>query len=168
MLSTLHTNNTIGVIPRLIDMGVEKYLIAPSLNLAAAQRLVRMLCKTCRQKISANAGETQMIEEAIKKMPVDVAQKLQPPPYTLYKAGDGCKDCNMKAYRGRIAIFEMLEMTDELERIILTDLSEERLRAEAQRQGMLTMYQDGVLKVLQGTTSMEELLQVAQESEESA
>ncbi len=168
VLSTLHTNNTIGVIPRLIDMNVEKYLIAPSLNLAAAQRLVRMLCPTCRVREQANPSEVQIITEALKKMPAEISNGLLDATYTIFTAGEGCKDCNMKAYKGRVAIFEMLEMTDELERIILTDLSEEKLRQESQRQGMVTMYQDGILKVLRGVTSMQELMQVAQESEESS
>lgn len=153
VLSTLHTNDSIGVIPRLIDMGVEKYLIAPSLNLAAAQRLLRRLCEHCRAPVQLTASETKLINDA------GVEAK---PPYTVFKAGPGCKECSGKAYKGRVAIFEALAMTDDLERIILGGLSEEKLRAEAKRQGMLTMYQDGVLKVLRGMTSLEELLQVAQ------
>ncbi len=164
VLSTLHTNNTIGVIPRLIDMEVERYLIAPSLNLAAAQRLLRKLCAVCRIPAVANAVETKTITDAIRKMPKAVGQDLPEPPYQIFKAGPGCKDCMNKAYRGRVAVFETLEMTDQLERIILTDLSEEKLRAEAERQEMVTMYQDGIIKVLHGVTSIEELLQVAQEA----
>ncbi len=166
VISTLHTNNTIGVIPRLIDMGVEKYLIAPSLNLAAAQRLLRQLCTTCKEKAKATQSELKLIEEALSQMPKEVAHALPPAPYEIFKAGKGCKECNNKAYKGRIAIFETLVMTDELERIILGDLSEEKLRTEAKRQGMITMYQDGIIKVLKGKTSMEELLQVAQASDE--
>ena len=156
VLSTLHTNNTIGVIPRLVDMGVERYLIAPSLNLAAAQRLLRRLCDTCKTAVDASQSETKIISEAVSAKP----------PYRIFKAGNGCKECNSKAYKGRIAIFETLEMTDELERIILTDISEEKLREEAKRQGMVTMFQDGILKVLKGTTSIEELLQVAQSNDD--
>ncbi len=165
VLSTLHTNNTIGVIPRLIDMGVEKYLIAPSLNLAAAQRLLRKLCQSCREPMTLNPSELKLIHDGVAKMAADIIVTLPKPPYTIFKAGKGCKECSGKAYKGRVAIFEALAMTDELERIILGDLSEEKLRAEAERQGMLTMYQDGIIKVLRGVTSLEELLQVAQEAE---
>ena len=166
VLSTLHTNNTIGVIPRLVNMGVEKYLIAPSLNLAAAQRLLRKLCETCRKPAQVTPSEEQLIVQAVKKMPKDAMKMTPQSSYKLFTAGPGCKECNMKAYKGRIAIFETLAMTDELERIILTDLSEEKLRQEALRQGMLTMYQDGILKVLKGVTSLQELLQVAQDSDD--
>lgn len=165
VLSTLHTNNTIGVIPRLIDMGVEKYLIAPAVNLMAAQRLLRMLCRTCKESVQATPSETKLIEETLQQMPKDVARALPPAPYEIFRAGKGCKECNNKAYKGRIAIFETLAMTDELERIILGDISEEKLRAESVRQGMITMYEDGIIKVLKGLTSMEELLQVAQSAE---
>ncbi|OGN28800.1 MAG: hypothetical protein A3A33_03400 [Candidatus Yanofskybacteria bacterium RIFCSPLOWO2_01_FULL_49_25] len=165
VLSTLHTNNTIGVIPRLVDMGVEKYLIAPSLNLAAAQRLVRQLCTACRVKTAISESERDLIVQALKRMPKAALEGFPAQVAELYKAGPGCKECNGKAYKGRIAIFETLAMTDELERIILTGLSEEKLRAEAMRQGMITMFQDGIIKVLRGATSLEELLQVAQEAD---
>ena len=98
-------------------------------------------------------------------MAPDIAANLPPAPYKIFKVGKGCKECKGKAYQGRVAIFEALAMTDELERIILGTLSEEKLRNEAERQGMLTMYQDGMIKVLRGITSLEELLQVAQEAE---
>ncbi|MEK7583471.1 MAG: GspE/PulE family protein [Patescibacteria group bacterium] len=168
VLSTLHTNNTIGVIPRLIDMGVEKYLIAPSLNLAAAQRLLRKLCPSCKEPATLNPSEAKLLAEGVAKISPEIVATLPKSPYQIFKAGKGCKDCNGKAYKGRVAIFEALAMTDELERVILGDLSEEKLRAEAERQGMLTMYQDGIIKVLRGVTSLEELLQVAQSSEDNA
>ncbi len=167
VLSTLHTNDTIGVIPRLIDMGVEKYLLAPTLNLAIAQRLLRKLCPNCKKKDKANQGEEFMIKQAIDGMPDDAKKDLAKGNFEIYRAGEGCKICGGKAYKGRIAIFEALAMTDELERIILAKISEEELRIEAKRQGMITMFQDGIIKVLKGVTSLDELLQVAQEAEES-
>lgn len=188
VLSTLHTNDTIGVIPRLINMGVEKYLLAPTLNLALAQRLARKLCNTCKQKTKPNAGEEEMIKRALADMPAEAKKDLAKDNFEIYKPGEvslptqppsgepdgqarlnasrqGCKDCGGKAYKGRIGIFETLAMTDELEEIVLGDISESKLRAEAKRQGMLTMFQDGIIKVLRGVTSLEELLQVAQEGE---
>jgi len=166
VLSTLHTNDTIGVIPRLIDMGVEKYLLAPTLNLAVAQRLLRRLCPSCKKKVKANVAEEHMIKQALEKMPPAIQKEFPKSNFEIYKSGPGCKECNGKAFKGRIAIFETLAMTDELENIILTNLSEGELRKEAKRQGMLTMFQDGIIKVLHGVTSLEELLTVAQESEE--
>lgn len=169
VLSTLHTNDTVGAIPRLIDMGVEKYLLAPTLNLAVAQRLVRRLCQVCKVKEKANQGEEFMIRQSIEKMPTSAKDGLPGGNFEIYKpSSSGCKECGGRAYKGRLGIFETLAMTDELERIVLTNLSEEELRKEAKRQGMITMFQDGIIKVLNGATSLEELLTVAQETEDNS
>ena len=162
LLSTLHTNDTIGVIPRLIDMQIEKYLIAPTLNLAIAQRLLRRLCPTCKIKSEPTESEREMILHTLKNIPDADKRGINNDFSEFYKPGKGCKDCGQKAYKGRIGIFESLEMTDGLERVILADISEEKLRAEAKNQGMISMFQDGILKVMQGLTSIEELMQVAQ------
>lgn len=165
VLSTLHTNDAMGVVPRLIDMGVEKYLIPSTLNVAAAQRLLRRLCQDCKLEVKANTAEEKMINEAILDMPVDYQNEyLSKSGYTMYKPNieNPCKKCGGKAFKGRIAIFEMLEMSDEFEGIILSTISETALRKEAKRQGMITMFQDGILKVLKGIVSLEELLEVAQ------
>lgn len=165
VLSTLHTNDSLGVVPRLIDMEVEKYLIPPTLNVAAAQRLLRRLCPDCKIKTKTNSGEEVIITNAIKSMPSGYQKELlSDKGYVIYKPNteNPCKTCSGKAYKGRIGIFEMMEMTDEFERIILGTLSEAAMREEAQRQGMITMFQDGILKVLRGVVSLEELLEVAQ------
>lgn len=165
VLSTLHTNDAMGVVPRLIDMGVEKYLIPPTLNVAAAQRLLRRLCADCKLKVKANVAEEGLISEAIMAMPEQYQkQLLLRDGYTIYKPNieNPCKKCAGKAYKGRIGVYEMLEMTDEFETIILGSLSEAAMREEAKRQGMITMFQDGILKVLKGVASLEELLEVAQ------
>ena len=167
VLSTLHTNDTVGVIPRLIDMGVEKYLIAPTVNLAIAQRLLRKLCKKCKIKTEPNTAEKKMLDQAIKNIPAAYRKDIPSETDFIYKPSEkGCQECNGKAYKGRIAIFEVLEMTDELEQIILGQISEAKIRSEAVRQNMITMFQDGIIKVLQGTTSLEELLETAQEETE--
>ncbi|OGN06689.1 MAG: hypothetical protein A2750_02675 [Candidatus Yanofskybacteria bacterium RIFCSPHIGHO2_01_FULL_45_42] len=168
VLSTLHTNDSMGVVPRLVDMGVEKYLIPPTLNVAAAQRLLRRLCHDCKVKTKANIGEEAIITRAIKDMPSEYQEKLlSDKGYVIYKPNteNPCKTCAGKAYKGRIGIFEMMEMTDELEEIILGTLSEAAMREEARRQGMITMFQDGIIKVLKGVVSLEELLEIAQANE---
>lgn len=168
VLSTLHTNDSMGVVPRLVDMGVEKYLIPPTLNVAAAQRLLRRLCPDCKLKTKANSGEEKIINDAIQDMPEEYQKELASQKgYVIYKPNteNPCKTCGGKAYKGRIGIFEMMEMTDEFEKIILGTLSEAEMRAEAKRQGMITMFQDGILKVLRGVVSLEELLEVAQANE---
>ena len=164
VLSTLHTNDAIGVIPRLIDMGVEKYLIPPTVNVAAAQRLLRRLCPDCKAKMRANVGEEKIISDSIKSMPDEYSKLFSKTGYEIYKASEGsaCRTCGGKCYKGRIGIFEMMEMTSELEKIILGTISETMIFQEARRQGMITMFQDGILKVLKGTVSLDELLEVAE------
>ncbi|KKS25040.1 MAG: hypothetical protein A2736_00810 [Candidatus Yanofskybacteria bacterium RIFCSPHIGHO2_01_FULL_41_27] len=165
VLSTLHTNDSIGVVPRLVDMGVEKYLIPPTLNVAAAQRLLRRLCPTCKLENKANVAEEKIINDALAEMPEQYQKELfSKSGYTVYKPNlkDPCKECGGKAFKGRIGIFEMLEMTDQFEKIILGNLSESAMREEGKRQGMITMFQDGILKVLRGIVSLEELLEIAQ------
>lgn len=169
VLSTLHTNDSLGVIPRLIDMGVARYLIPPTMNLAIAQRLLRRLCQTCKLQVKANPAEEKIITDALKSMPKQYQEKFtsQEGGFTIYKPNtqNPCKECGGKAYKGRIGIFEALEMTPELEKIVLGDLSEAALHQEFLRQGMISMFQDGILKVLRGVVSLEELLDVAQAGE---
>src|SRR3989338_6785305 len=165
VLSTLHTNDAMGVVPRLIDMGVEKYLIPPTLSVAAAQRLLRRLCPDCKIKIKTNVAEEGIINKAISLMPTQYQKDLlSKNGYDIHKPNieNPCKKCAGKAFKGRIGIFEMLEMTDEFDKIILGNLSEAAMREEAKSQGMITMFQDGILKFLKGSVSLEELLEVAQ------
>ena len=112
-----------GVVPRLVDMNVEKYLIPPTLNVAAAQRLLRRLCPDCKIKTKANVGEEKIINDAIQDMPEEYQKELRSDNgYVIYKPNteNPCKTCAGKSYKGRMGIFEMMEMTDELEKIILT------------------------------------------------
>ncbi len=164
VLSTLHTNDAVGVVPRLIDMGIEKYLIPSTLNVAGAQRLLRRLCPDCKLQVEANSAEFKIIDTALHDMPEEYQKQYLAKAYTIHKPNteNPCKTCGGKAFKGRISICETLEMTPEFEKIILGTLSESAMRAEAKRQGMITMFQDGILKVLQGVVSLEELLEVAQ------
>jgi len=163
VLSTLHTSNTFGVIPRLIDMGVEPFLLPPTLSLAIAQRLLRKLCVHCRKKVKTDKETQRAILKEIQNFPAIVKKdvKLDKTIY-IYKPA-GCKRCNQTGYSGRIGLFEILEMTSRLEEIILKQPSESRIQEEAEAQGMITMKQDGMMKVLEGVTSLEEVLRVAEE-----
>jgi type IV pilus assembly protein PilB len=158
-LSTLHTNNAIGVIPRLIDLGVEPFLIPSSLNLMIAQRLARRLCPDCKVRVLANEVESKIIEENLKDLPKEIREKLPQPPYYIYKS-QGCPTCNKKGFLGRVGLFEMLEMTPEIEKIVLSQPSQEKLLLEAKRQGMITLRQDGIIKALEGIVSLEEVLAI--------
>ncbi len=160
VLSTLHTNNAIGVIPRLMDLGIDPFLIPPSLNLMIAQRLARRLCPDCKERVVASEREQQIIDEVLASLPKEDRERLSyQRPYYIYKS-KGCDTCNKKGYLGRVGIFEILKMTFELEQIILSQPSQEKLLAEAKRQGMITLQQDGIIKVLEGMISLEEVLSI--------
>ena len=163
VLSTLHTSNALGVIPRLIDMGVKAYLLPPTLHLAMAQRLVRRLCEDCRKKIKPKPEIKEMILSEINKLPAAAKRDLKiPKPLALFSS-QGCIKCNRTGFTGRIALFEVLSMTDSLADVILRDPSEVNIKKEAEKQGMVTIKQDGILKALAGITTIEEVLRVAEE-----
>jgi len=157
VLSTIHTNNAIGVIPRLLDLGIQKFLIPSTLNMAISQRLVRKLCPLCKKEREANIEETQIIDEALKNMPKELIGNLGARPYKIFDPV-GCSECNNKGYKGRVGLFEVLEMSPQMENIILGNMSETQLQVEAQKAGMITLRQDAILKVLSGTTSIEEAI----------
>jgi type IV pilus assembly protein PilB len=155
VLSTLHTNSAANVIPRLIDMKVDSFLLPSSLNLMIAQRLVSRLCQQCKKSEPATGKFAEVIKKELEKMPADVKNKYKD--LKIYHS-PGCKACKNKGVSGRLAIVEVLKMTPELQDVVSTGFSEAKLLEEAKRQGMITMRQDGVLKALEGLISMEEVL----------
>lgn len=165
VLSTIHTNTAVGAIPRLIDLGIEPYLIPPALNVILAQRLVRRLCPHCKKKVKPKKGEKELILKEISLLPESVKKEIKTPTSFYTYQPEGCKKCNRIGYSGRIGVFEVLIMTKEFSDIILREPSEIAITKEAERQGMITMKQDGILKVLEGITTLEEVLRVAEESE---
>ncbi|HSX48146.1 MAG TPA: ATPase, T2SS/T4P/T4SS family [Candidatus Nanoarchaeia archaeon] len=176
VLSTLHTNSAPGVLPRLLDMAVEPFLIASTVNTVIGQRLVRRLCDVCHQEVKSSETETQSISETLKgilpKSQTEVKAKTEDlgyeilpiagqSAYTFYKANpEGCDKC-MKGYRGRIGIYEVFAMTDGIEKLLSQHAPTTHVQAQAQADGMLTMKQDGYLKVLNGITTLEEVARVA-------
>jgi type IV pilus assembly protein PilB len=163
VLSTLHTNNAVGVIPRLVDMEIEPYLLPPTLSVAIAQRLVRKLCNYCKEKVEPSKKVREIILREIENLPPQAKSSLKiKKPLKIWKA-KGCKRCGSSGYSGRIGVFEVLSMTDELSEIVLKEPSEANIGKEAERQSMITMKQDGILKVLDGVTTIEEVIRVAEE-----
>ena len=166
VLFTLHTNNAIGAIPRLIDLGIEKFLIPPSLKVVISQRLIRKLCPYCKEKVKTNKEEEKIIKTEIEKLlPEDRKEVKITDPLYIWKP-KGCPRCANKGTRGRLGIFEALTMTRELEEIVVTAPSEGKIEAEARRQGIVTLKQDGILKVLQGELALEEVLKSVEIKEE--
>ncbi|MGH7238495.1 MAG: GspE/PulE family protein, partial [Candidatus Saccharimonadales bacterium] len=163
VLSTLHTNSAVGVIPRLIDMGVMPFLIPTTLKVAISQRLVRILCNYCKKKIGANERVKAYLEAQLKTMPLSLREQIHiPDPIFVYEA-TGCQECSLAGYRGRTGLFEVLRITDSLADIIIKTPYEPVILKAAQKQGMLTMAQEGVLKILAGETSVEEVTRVTEE-----
>jgi len=156
VLSTLHTNNALGVIPRLIDMKVEPFLLPSSLNLMMSQRLFGRLCDNCKEAEEAPSKIQEIIERSLKDLDKDLISKYQSP-YKIYHA-KGCSVCHGKGILGRIGVFEVLEMTPELEEIVISGPTNQKILAEAKRQKMISMRQDGILKALEGLVSIEEII----------
>lgn len=154
VFSTLHTNNAAGVIPRLVDMGIDPFLISSTLLLSVAQRLVRDMCPDSRKEIPVEGDIKEKIENEMDAFPPEVKSKLRIPEKIYQGVPSGT--CPQGA-RGRIAIYEMLEKTPELENIILTNPVEPEILKEARRQGMLTMREGALEKVFDGIIGLEEL-----------
>ncbi len=153
VLSTLHTNDAPSAVARLVDMGVEPFLIASSLEGVIAQRLVRRVCEHCKQPRKATEAEIKQIEEKGN-------YKVEGDIY-VYE-GKGCEHCLNTGYKGRIAIYEIMEVDEELKTLISKNVETNVLRKKAMEKGMKTLVQDGIDKVLKGITTLEEVLQVAQ------
>jgi len=150
VLSTLHTNDSVSAMTRLIDMGVEPFLLASSVQGIMAQRLVRTVCRACKRSIKAVKAMHAKFEEY--HIPIASLQLTR---------GEGCDECAGSGYKGRAGIHELVVMTDEIRRMVLDRTSTADLKALALSQGLRTLYHDGLMKVAQGVTTLEEVLRVA-------
>ncbi|MFA5776415.1 MAG: ATPase, T2SS/T4P/T4SS family [Patescibacteria group bacterium] len=174
VLSTLHTNSSAGAIPRLIDMGVENFLLASTLNAVLAQRLVRKICENCKttydppeellvdiRNALSDVKESQLLlsqDKSTLNAVKDVNQKQ----IKLYR-GAGCHKCNDTGYKGRCGIYEALLVTDKIKPLIINKSTESDINKTAMNEGMLSLLQDGYIKVLEGITTIEEVLRVARD-----
>jgi general secretion pathway protein E len=154
VLSTVHTNDAASTVNRLLDMGVEDYLLTSTVIGILAQRLVRTLCPRCRERYVALP---ELVDE------LGLSKFAPPGDITLYHA-KGCKECAQTGFLGRISIMEMLPMTDPLRSHIMRHATSAELRAEAIKEGMVTMYEDGIKKAIAGVTTFEEVLRVSREN----
>jgi general secretion pathway protein E len=145
VLATLHTNDAPGAVTRLIDMGIEPYLLASTLNGVLAQRLVRRLCVECRVPYEADAGERKIFGKAGVER--------------LYKAA-GCGACNFTGYKGRTGIYELMTVDEDMRRLVHDTVAERELREHAVRIGMARLREDGLRWVREGATSLDEVSRV--------
>ena len=159
VFSTIHTNSASGSPPRLLDVGVEPFLLTSALNAVVGQRVVRKICMRCKTDFNAPAEVLENVKQVLGKiLPVSLtAQGLK-----LYK-GAGCQFCGNTGYLGRVGIYEVLVMTQAIAKLVLEHASSAAIEEEAISSGMVTMKQDGYMKVLEGITTMEEVLRVAQD-----
>ncbi|MFA6383149.1 MAG: ATPase, T2SS/T4P/T4SS family [Parcubacteria group bacterium] len=174
VLSTLHTNSAAGTLPRLIDMGAEPFLVASTLNVVIAQRLVRKLCPDCRKEYKLNDKMLKNFEEAfdmeailknLRKVEIlkgKLDEKAKWMDIKFFKPA-GCEQCSGTGYKGRLGIYEVLEVDDEIEKMISQKAEATDMENKAKEKGMLTMVEDGFAKAIQGITSVEEVLRVTKE-----
>jgi len=170
VLSTLHTNSAAGAIPRMVDMGAEPFLIASTTNMVIGQRLVRKLCNECRQAYKLSPKEVGVLGASFDldsilavMIHLGVVQTGQTwSDLAIYKA-KGCGECNGLGYKGRRGIYEVLEVTESMEKLIVQNATTDEMEREARQNGMVTMVEDGFYKVLGGVTTIDEVLRVTQE-----
>lgn len=158
VLSTLHTNDSATSLPRLIDLGVEPFLIASTVNTIIAQRLVRKICEKCRysEVVPRNSVTDFFHDESVTKL-IPQSETIR-----LYK-GKGCPICHGTGYQGRVALFEVLEVTEAIRKLITEEKDAETIYVKAQGEGMQTMLMDGIAKVMSGVTTLEEVMRVTKE-----
>ncbi|MGA2417980.1 MAG: GspE/PulE family protein [Candidatus Staskawiczbacteria bacterium] len=166
VLSTLHTNDAAGTIPRLVDLGVDVSSIASGLKMAVAQRLVRKVCKKCSTLVKPTASQLTEIKKGLKSLPKNIKipdlEKIQ-----IAKIKDGgCPVCNFTGYKGRQGLFEAFLVDSEMEKFILTNPPVSSVRELAIKKGMITMYQSGLIDIAEAKTTFEEVARVVEEEEE--
>jgi general secretion pathway protein E len=154
VFSTLHTNDAAGAVTRLLDMGVEAFLVSSSVLAIFAQRLVRVICRECREPYRPDPS-------LVKEMGLD---KVGDTTFEgVFYRGKGCTACFQTGYRGRSGIYELLIIDDNIRTLIMSAADASVIRRKAIEQGMTTLFRDGVTKIVQGTTTVDEVLRVTQE-----
>ena len=161
VLSTLHTNDAGTTLPRLIDMGIQPFLVASTINIVIAQRLVRKVCPKCAYKTPLNEKISKFINKELSKELI-AKYKLNDEA-TQFTYGKGCDDCSKTGYSGRTGIYELLEMGDEIKELIMNNANATAVQQKAVELGMLPMIEDGILKVLKGETTIDEIIRETQE-----
>ena len=155
VFSTLHTNDAPGALPRLVEMGVEPYLVASSVDTILAQRLIRLLCPKCKRQDASPDTER-------------LTATWNTPSNPMFYGPVGCDHCRQTGYRGRKAIFEMMAVTEEIRQLVLDHKSAGDIRALARRQGLRSLREDGQRLVFAGLTSVEEIVRVTSDADDGA
>jgi type II secretory ATPase GspE/PulE/Tfp pilus assembly ATPase PilB-like protein len=162
VFSTLHTNNAAGAIPRLIDLGAEPFLVASALNAVAGQRIARQICPTCKEEYEPEQAVIDDIKKVVGPLwPQDKKMVLYRGKGTINDVP--CESCGGAGYLGRIGVFELFPVSDAISKLTLSRATMKDIENQAVTDGMITMKQDGYLKALEGVTTLEEVLRVAQD-----
>jgi len=159
VLSTLHTNDAAGTIPRLVDLGAEPSSIAPALNMVIAQRLVRKVCPKCTLFVKPSPKQLEEIKKGLASLPESIKIPLLQKTLKIPKI-KGCEFCNNTGYKGRQGLFEAFLIDNEMEKFILTNPPVSSIRDLALKKGMVTMYQSGLIEVVEGKTTLEEVKRI--------
>lgn len=165
LISTLHTNNAAGAIPRFIGMGVKPFLLSPALNGILGQRLARRIHDDCKEEVTIDADQLNFIKGVVAQIPTNAGETVKPEGEWKFYKGKGCAICNDSGYKGRVGVYEFLVVNEEIRASLSEKISEYEVSQLAKKNGMLTMQQDGVLKVIDGLTTVEEILRVAGEGD---
>lgn len=171
VLATLHTNNAAGALPRLLDIGVEPFLIASTVNAVVGQRLTRQVCADCKEEYSIDQDYVEVLKKdynieallEILKRENFVEKKVKSLSEVKFFRGRGCDKCGHTGYKGRRGIYEVLEVTAEIQDLIMKHAPTSQIQEKAISQGMIMMWQDGFIKAIQGLTTIEEVLRVSRE-----
>lgn len=161
LLSTIHTNDAAGAIPRFLSMGVPGFLLAPALNAVLGQRLVRKICQKCKTEATLDLETLERVKKLISQIPENSGEPIPDIDNLKFYKGQGCSACNDLGYKGRIGIYEVFTKNQEIEAMTLSGtVSEYQMKEITHESGMLNMAQDGMLKALDGVTSVEEVMRV--------
>jgi len=171
VFSTLHTNTAAGALPRLLDIGVEPYLIASTVNAVLAQRLVRAICKDCQAPIKLDDATVDTLSKEFhleKLLKVLISTGVAPAKTKSIKElkffkGAGCDKCGNTGYKGRLGIHEILEVTPEVAQMIMAHKSAQEIQDQGEKEGTVLMWEDGFVKALKGITTIDEIVRVSKE-----
>jgi type II secretory ATPase GspE/PulE/Tfp pilus assembly ATPase PilB-like protein len=155
VLSTLHTNNAAGSFPRLLDLGINPKVVSSALNISIAQRLVRQLCQVCKTEIPLVDKNKELVDRIISN--ISDASYLEGIQRKIIWTAKGCPECNNLGFKGRVGVYEAILVDNKIEKVVITNPSERDIREAAKDQKLLTLAEDGILKVLRGITTIEEL-----------
>ncbi|MFA6918956.1 MAG: GspE/PulE family protein [Patescibacteria group bacterium] len=162
VLSTIHTNDAFGAIPRFLSMGAKPFLLAPALNVSIGQRLVRKICESCKKEIQLEADEMEKVKKLLESLPPNSGYMPDMDNMKFYM-GAGCDECQGIGYKGRIGIFEIMPINEKMKQTMtMGNVSEYDIKKMAFEDGIITMAQDGILKALDGLTSIKEVFRVAE------